>query len=114
MKEYKPYLFSIILDLRFKLLHFKEQGLLNFYTTISRDISTIFKAEYFRLKADLKGKLTNPTISFNKLNKDTSEVFNISDNSEEELYIQLETIEEEYTIYFKERNEGAKTHPLNL
>ena len=113
IKEYKPYLFSIIVDPRFKLLHFKEQGLLHFYTTISRDISAIFKAEYFRLKADIKGKSANPTVSFNELIEDTSEVFNISDNSEKELYIQPETIEEEYIIYFKERNEGAKTHPLD-
>ena len=66
IKEYKPYLFSKILNLTFKLLNFKEQGLLHFYTTISLDISVIFKAEYFRLKADLKDKSANLTLSFDE------------------------------------------------
>jgi len=112
IKEYKPYLFSKILNLTFKLLNFKEQGLLHFYTTISLDISVIFKAEYFRLKADLKDKSANLTLSFDEWIEDTLEVFNTSDNLEEELYIQPEIIEEEYIIYFKERNEGVETHPL--
>jgi len=51
-------------------------------------------------------------MSFNELIKDTPEGNNISDNSEDELYIQQENQEEEYILYFKERNEGAKTHPL--
>ena len=66
IKEYKPYPFSKILDLTFKLLNFKEQGLLHLYTTISLDISVIFKAEYFRLKADLKDKSANLTLSFHE------------------------------------------------
>ena len=81
-------MFSTILDLRFQLLYFQEQELFHFYTNISRDIAALFKADYFQLKADLKGKSTNLNISFNELIEDTLGGNNISDNSEDELYMQ--------------------------
>ena len=113
IKDYKPYLFSIILDPRFKLLHFKEQGLLHFYTNILKDISAIFKAEFFKIKNQLKDKSTtiNPNTSIDELQAD---IYNISEkeesDSESELYIHIKDLEEEY---FKERNKGAKTHLLD-
>ena len=38
---YKPYILSIILDPRFKLIHFKNRGLLAFYPLIINDITLI-------------------------------------------------------------------------
>jgi hypothetical protein len=46
--KFKPNLFSIILELRFKILHFKDQGLLSFYPSIIKDILFLFKEEYLR------------------------------------------------------------------
>jgi len=77
----------VILDLRFKLLHFKEQGLLHFYINILKDIFLLFKADYFWLKADLKSKLTYPNIYFDELIQDTLEENNMSEDLEDELYI---------------------------
>jgi hypothetical protein len=46
IKTYKPFILSIILDPRFKIVHFKENGLLNFYDNIHRDITKLLKTEY--------------------------------------------------------------------
>lgn len=60
---YKPYILSIILDPRFKLIHFKNQGLLSFYPNIIDDITTILRYEYTKIKNDI-----NPVnISFDEL-----------------------------------------------
>ena len=106
---YKPYILSIILDPRFKLIHFKNRGLLSFYPTIIDDLTTILRYEYTKLKNDIN--LTN--ISFDELQED---IYNISDkepDSDDEFYSKETTTEEEYIIYLKESPISQKDHPLD-
>ena len=122
LQKYKPYLFSIILDPRFKLRHFKEEGLLYFYDSIHRDIITLFKNEYFKVKAEIKGKSTTitPNLSFDELaiiNTSTTTINTITENetsedSEDEFYIKPNTTDEEYILYFREPIEIQEIHPL--
>src|SRR6266566_4463937 len=110
-KSYKPYILSIILNPRFKLIHFKEDGLLYFYPNISKDIFGLLKFEYLKLKSELKGKSTsNLNISFDELNAETYN--NSSSDSDSELYIQPDKIEEEYIIYLNESNITKKIDSL--
>ena len=60
---YKPYILSIILDPRFKLIHFKNQGLLSFYPNIIADITTILRYEYTKIQNDIN----SANISFDEL-----------------------------------------------
>jgi len=105
---YKPYILSIILDPRFKLIHFKNQGLLQFYPTIIDDITTILRFEYMKIKNAI-----NPAnnISFDELQDD---IYNISEksDSDDELYSKENNSEEEYIIYIKESPISQKEHPL--
>jgi hypothetical protein len=60
---YKLYILGIILDPRFKIIPFKDKGLLAFYSTIVEDITTILRYEYLKLKNEL-----NPSnLSFDEL-----------------------------------------------
>jgi len=106
---YKPYILSIILDPRFKLIHFKNQGLLQFYPTIIDDITTILRFEYMKIKNAI-----NPAnnISFDELQDD---IYNISEksDSDDELYSKENNSEEEYIIYIKESPISQKEHPLD-
>ena len=95
---YKPYILGIILNSRFKLIHFKNKSLLSFYFTIIEDVTTILRFEYTKIKNDI-----NPAnISFDELQDD---IYNISEkesNSDDELYAKETITEEEYNIYIKE------------
>ena len=106
---YKPYILSIILDPRFKLIHFKNRGLLAFYPLIINDITLILQYEYTKIKNDI-----NPAnISFDELQDD---IYNISDkesDSDNEFYSKETTTEEEYIIYLKEALISQKDHPLD-
>ncbi len=46
IKNYKPYILSIISDLRLKITYFKPNKLLHFYSTINIDILKILKDEF--------------------------------------------------------------------
>src|SRR3569833_687672 len=102
-KNYKPYLFSILLDLRFKMIHFKENGLLYFYSNISKDILLLFKYKYFKIKKEIIGKSTiNSNISFDELNDESTLKTNSnseSSDSDDEIFISSEITEDEYIIF---------------
>ena len=49
-KKYKPYIISIILDPRLKLIHFNDNGLSNFYPNIKNNATLLLKKEYIKLK----------------------------------------------------------------
>ena len=53
IKKYRLYFISIALDLRLKLIHFEEKGLLYFYPGIKDDIITLFKSEYNKVKVEV-------------------------------------------------------------
>jgi hypothetical protein len=108
---YKPFILNIILDPRFKIIHFKQNGLLYFYNNIEKDIINIFKNEYVKIKSEIKGKSTiDINISFDELNED---ILNQSNSdSDDELYIQTEKNQEEYIIYLNEINESKNIDPL--
>lgn len=113
LRSYKPHLFNVILDPRFKLRHFKEDGLLYFYDSIYKDITTLFKNEYFKIKAEIKGKSTTatPNLSFDELaivNVENEE----SEDSEDEFYMKPNTVDEEYVLYFREPIEIQEIQPL--
>jgi len=106
---YKPYILSIILDPRFKLIHFKNQGLLSFYPNIIADITTILRYEYTKIKNDI-----NPAnISFDELQDDIYNISNKELDSDDDLYSKEITTEEEYIIYIKESLISQKDHPLD-
>src|SRR6185437_12140106 len=106
--NYKLYLFSILLDPRFKTIHFKENGLLYFYSNISKDILLLFKHEYFKIKKEITGNSTiNSNISFDELNDESTQMTNSnseSSDSDDEIFISSEISEDEYIIYLKESN----------
>ena len=86
-------------------------SLLYFYLNISKDIFGLLKFEYLKLKSELKGKSTsNLNISFDELNVETYN--NSRSDSDSELYIQPDKIEEEYIIYLNESNITKKIDPL--
>jgi hypothetical protein len=99
---------SIILDLRFKLNHFKDNnGILNYYAGIVTDITMLFKNEFIKLQNNIKLS-KNPNISFDELNSDndfeiTTQNSNNSDNKDDDIFISQQTVEEnEYIAYLKE------------
>ncbi len=110
LKHYKLYIINIILDLRLKLLHFEESGLLYFYSNISNDITNLLKTEFTKLKIELKRKSTASNISFDKLNE--NEIYNKSnsdsDSDSDDIYIRNEISDEEYTIYLNENTAPKK------
>ena len=86
------------------MIHFKENGLLYFYPTITRDITDLFIAEFRKLKNELQ--LPNINKLFDKLNED---IYNKSlSNSDDNLFIEPKQIEEKYIIYFNENNISKK------
>src|SRR5262249_33296854 len=101
---------SIILDPRFKLIHFKNNGLLYFYNNILDDVTNILKYEYIKIKNDI-----NLTISVDELQDD---IYNILDkesttSSYKDLFIQDNNNEEEYIVYLKESPISQKIYPLD-
>ena len=46
IRLYKPYIFNVILNFRFKLYHFKEDNILNYYSNIEKDIENLFIEKY--------------------------------------------------------------------
>ncbi len=112
-KSYKLYILNNILDLKFKLIYFKENSLLYFYLNISKGIFKLLKFEYLKLKSEFKGKsISNLNISFDELNIETYNNSNF--DSDSELNIQLDKIEEEFIIYLNESNITKKNKPFNL
>ncbi len=113
LKYYKAYFLTIVLDPRQKLSHFKENGLLYFYPTISNDITAMLRNEYSKLKKDIKNKknnMDNIDLEFSNEEENTN-IEKIYD-SDDDLYLQPDIIEEEYDTYLKESLVSRNIQPL--
>jgi hypothetical protein len=113
-KHYKPYILSIILDPRFKMMHFNEKGLLHHYSAISNDAIMMLRYEYTKLKIELKSK--NITASLSSSFDELGEIYNVSEpessDSDNDLFIRSEITDEEYNVYLKENIISQKINPL--
>ena len=86
----------MVLDPRFKLVHFKETGLLYFYASIESDIIDLLKSEYNRLvnNNNEPDELTNQNSSNNQPDYDSdNDLFQGNRN---------QNTAAEYTQYFNE------------
>ena len=113
IRSLKIYILTLILDPRFKIIHFQENGLLSHYKNIYNDAIGILKFEYIKIRNELNlnnnnnNNNTNPDISFDELavnNLTTANDYS-SDNNEEDddIFISKNlNNNEEYTDYLKE------------
>ncbi|KAG5654804.1 hypothetical protein KAF25_002876 [Fusarium avenaceum] len=112
LKDYKVFLFSIILDPQFKTIHFRPQGLLYHYPTIEEDVKNLFIQEYNNIKFLRENTYLPPEGSTDELyNPDFTSVNRVSEsesNSDEELYPNYTSRVEEYDLYLYEDNCSPK------
>ena len=101
IRNLKLYILALILDPRFKLIHFKNNGLLFHYSNIYNDAINILRFEYIKIYNELKLKDTdNTNISFDEL---ALEATINNDDDDDDIFISRNIIEEEeYTEYIKE------------
>lgn len=127
IRSLKVYILTLILDPRFKLIHFQNNGLLLHYKNIYNDAISILQFEYIKLRNELNlnnnNNITNPNISFDELAMENTTICsNNSDNNEDneddeddDIFISKNlNKEEEYTEYIKESTISNKDiNPLD-
>jgi hypothetical protein len=104
IRSLKLYILALILDPRFKLIHFKNSGLLFHYSNIYNDAIGILRFEYIKIRNELKLKDTdNTNISFDELALEATINNDDDDDDDDDIFISRNiNEEEEYMEYIKE------------
>jgi len=106
IRSLKLYIITLILDPRFKLIHFQDNGLLLHYKNIYHDALSILKYDYIKVRNQLQlNDANNTNMSFDELaiENTTNNLTTINDDDDDDIFLFKDIPEEEeYTQYIKE------------